>query len=309
MTAEAHPPPTSPAPAPSDREREHGLALLVVLWLIAAGSVLVVSFNASVRGGVSFTRSEVQLSQVEALLDAGVEIAAARLIDEESTRRWRPDGRARTVSFAGSSLRIHIQDPNGLVDLNKADESQLLEFFKQFTANAAAARMIRDRILIARGEIPGQGKAETPVGDDTGLKHANEGFMDVGQLRQIEGVSMDLFHRVAPFLTVYSHDGSINPLTAPEQVFATTPAARDARSKSRRQAFGTSGGQRGRTARASGDDTPDDADEFGPAFVVTVEAASGGKYAAGKTYVIATGLDADLPYRVLSVRPAIAARR
>lgn len=295
-------------PRSSDRTNEHGLALLVVLWLIASGTLLVASFNSTVRSGVSFVRSEVQLSQLDSLLDAGVEIAATRLIDEQSARRWRPDGGAHTVDFAGSRLRIRIQDPNGLVDLNKADEKLLFEFFKRFTATVSDARLIRDRIIIARGEMPGTegGRPSQADGGGGERKRAlTTAFMDVGQLRQISGVSMDLFRSTAQFLTVFSRDGSINPLTAPEETFAISPSARDPEARAQRTAFLTGG-----TARSvnSGPDDEDAAkvDDFGPAFIVMVEAADAdGNTIAGKTFVIATGLDQNAPYRMLSVRPSL----
>jgi hypothetical protein len=45
-------------------------------------------------------------------------------------------------------------------------------------------------------------------------------------------------------------------------------------------------------------------DEPGPAFVVSVAARRAGEpYAAGKVYVIATGLDTEAPYRLLAEQP------
>jgi general secretion pathway protein K len=284
----------------AERPREQGLALLAVLWIIASGALLVASFNVNVRSGLSFVRSEVQLSQTESLLDAGLEIAAARLIDEEPTRQWRPDGHWRTISFAGSTLRIRIEDPNGLIDLNKADEKLLLEFFKRYAANAGEAKLITERIIVARGQTPG---ADASTEEDPGSPRQTAlatPFVDVGQLRQIEGMSMDLFRKVAPSMTVFSYDGSVNPLTAPEAVFAVSTASRDARERAQRDAFQS--GQTGRGGTGDADDV--DADDFGPAYTVTVEAATAAnKYSASKTYVIATGLDQTLPYRILSIRP------
>ncbi len=136
---------------------ERGIALLVVLWIIAGATFLVVSFNATVRSGLSFVSSEVGLSKADAVLDAGLEIAAARLIDEEEGRRWLPDGIPREIIFADRKLKIRISDPNGLVDLNKADEEFLLEFFKHFTDTPSRARTIRDDIKAARDDAAKSG--------------------------------------------------------------------------------------------------------------------------------------------------------
>ncbi len=69
------------------------------------------TFNATVRSGLSFVRAEVGLSHSEAVLDAGVEIAVARLIDEDQGKpmvaRWAILIR---LKFVGHHLRIRIKD-------------------------------------------------------------------------------------------------------------------------------------------------------------------------------------------------------
>ena len=85
-------------PAAADSSRERGLALLVVLWIIVSATLLVTSFNATVRSGATFVASEVQLAKTEAALDAGAEIAAAHLIDTVKARRWTGDGCAAAAS-------------------------------------------------------------------------------------------------------------------------------------------------------------------------------------------------------------------
>lgn len=284
-------------PRDAGLRREKGLALLAVLWIIASGSLLVASFNVTVRSGLSFVRSEVQLSQTDAILDAGLEMAAARLLDENEVARWLPDGRWRRINFADAELRIRIQDPNGLIDLNKAEEKLLLEFFRRLAANAAEAKLITERIIVARGEKPGA--SEDSSFDRAPRSSARAAFMDVGQLRQIEGMRIALFRAAAPLLTVFSADGSVNPLTAPPEVFQAIPASRDPGARARRKAF-----QSMDHATQASEDQDFPADEFGPAYTITVEARlSNSSYRARKSYVIATGLDANVPYNILSIRP------
>jgi general secretion pathway protein K len=128
--------------------------------------------------------------------------------------------------------------------------------------------------------------------------------MDVAQLRQIEGMTLDLYKTVAPFLTVYSRDGDINPLSAPVEVLSSAPDLKgvvDFRKK--REAFLSGNLDEAQPLDPKNPDT-DDLNGFGPAYIVLVEtAAPGEKYSAGKTFVIATGVDTDAPFRVLSVRP------
>jgi general secretion pathway protein K len=288
------------------RSGERGIALLVVLWIIAGATLLVVSFNATVRSGLSFVSSEVGLSKADAVIDAGLEIAVARLIDEEEGRRWLPDGIAREISFADRRLKIRISDPNGLVDLNKADDQLLLEFFKQFTDTPSRARTIRDDIKAAREDAAKARRgadsfaSKDPGADDSDPAGKALPFMDVTEARTLKGMTPDLYRRVAPFLTVYSTNGEINRLTAPEEILAASPQLRGLDLDEKRKAFLS-----GRGSQSSTGDQKDtnSYDQFGPAYIVEVSTGSPGeKYSARKSFVIAIGLDTGSAFHILSIK-------
>jgi general secretion pathway protein K len=299
-----------PARRATGSDGERGLALLVVLWIIASAALLVSAFNATVRSGVAVASSELQLARVEGLLDAGAEIAATRLIDEEATRRWAADGKQHRVSFAGAEIAISIDDPNGLVDLNKADKELLLGLLRQFARSEQNANRVRDRILAARGEPRSANEMEAStagrgVGGEAAASNRarSYAFIDVAQLRRIEGVDLDLYRQIAPFLTVYGRDGRINPTVAPVQVLASIPGLTTAdverlrvASRARQPNHAALSGLAQRAGTYLGD-VP------GPAYVVSVVAAPAGGYRAGKSFVLVTGLDADAPYRLIAIRP------
>jgi len=132
--------------------RESGMALIVVLWVVASAALLVSAFNAIARSGASFAASEVELSKTEALLDAGVEIAASQLLGGKEQRGWQPDGSRHVVAYGGADLVISVRDPNGLVDLNLADGDVLLGLLQSNGATETEAKKLRDVILAARGE-------------------------------------------------------------------------------------------------------------------------------------------------------------
>ncbi len=286
------------------QSRERGLALLIVLWVIVAAALLVSSFSVSVRSSIGFVASEVKLSGFEALLDGGVEIAAARIIDENSKQRWRPNGRSHTVRFDDYELTISIRDASGLVDLNKADKDLLHNLLRQFTDSEQRAVFLRDRILQARG-------VDKDKRDDLRTDAAPQPdpprsppFIDVGQLRSVEGMTPEIFRRLKPFVTVYSKDGRIAPWAAPDEVLLAIPnmtrgdigRLRDAQGsrKALEAAMGTMSERVGSFI----------ADAPGPAFVVSVAARRVGEpFAAGKVYVIATGIDTEAPYRLLAEQP------
>jgi general secretion pathway protein K len=293
--------------------RERGMALLVVLWIIVAAALVVSAFNATVRSGVSFVGSEVQLARAEALLDAGAEIAATRLIDEDESRQWAPDGRPHTIAFAGSSIVIAVSDGNARIDLNKADPKLLMGLLRQFTTSETKAAALRDRILLARGDARGTPETtqERSGGNSDGAEREEQpqnevpSFVDVAQLRGLEGMSVELYRAIAPFLTVYSSDGRINPLAAPDEVLMSIPEFSRGDVNRFRAAV--------RTLLETNAPPPDIvqraepylAEKPGPAYIVTATVLQrDGRPGASSVYVLATGLDAKAPYRLIAKRPA-----
>lgn len=287
---------------------ERGMALLVVLWIIVAAALLVSAFNAVARSGALFMTSEVRLAQTEALLDAGTEIAAARLLDADEARSWQPDGSAHTLSFAGTELVIRIIDANGLVDLNKADKALLLGLIRQFAGSDAKAEQLAERIIAARGENAGEKSASAGMRSDSEPEemparaaNAVPAFIDVAQLRGMAGMTPELFRALAPLVTVYGRDGRIAPQAAPGPVLAAVP--------------GLTANDIERLRRAAGAPMESDAalmdiaqragsfiaDAPGPAFIVRVVIA--GKGNAGRVSVIVPKLDQDAPYRLIAKRP------
>jgi general secretion pathway protein K len=297
-------------PAAGASPRERGMALLVVLWIIVSAVLLVTTFNATVRSGATFVSSEVELAKTEAALDAGAEIAAAHLIDTEKARRWPADGSRRKVVFGDAELTISLVDANGLVDLNKAGDKLLLAFFRQFAGSEAKAAQLRDYVLSARDDV----STRKDKGGDHGVKpsYASEAevadaiaFVDVSQIRGLRGMTPDLYKQIAPFLTVYSSSGRINPVAAPSEVLAAIPNLTKMDVERMRDAL--KAGQKRDSALLS--DIAQRAGSFltdksGPAFLVTVEARrANDAYRARKIFVIATGLDKGAPYRLVAKKP------
>jgi general secretion pathway protein K len=292
----------------SDRER--GIALLLVLWIIVAAALVVSAFNATVRSGVSFVGSEVQLSKSEALLDAGVEIAAGRLIDEEEERRWVPDGRPYRVAFAGAELAISVRDTNSYIDVNKADPRLVMGLLRRFAESEAKAGRLRDRILLARGKPPSAGENQehqegNADGDPAAKPSADvPAFVDVAQLRGFDGMTPELYAALAPYLTVYSGDGRINARAAPAQVLASIPGLSQGDVENLRASASAPKDKDRELSEAERRAGAYLSDKAGPAYLVTVEVLrKDGGPGVSAVYVVAVGLDPRAPYRLIAKRP------
>src|SRR5690606_10071449 len=93
---------------------DRGAALLVVILGLALAAAAAGAILLTARAEVSETRARLEAARVRALADAGVEIAAARLLSDEAPPR------SFVVRLEGVELAISIEDEAGKVDLNEA---------------------------------------------------------------------------------------------------------------------------------------------------------------------------------------------
>lgn len=301
--------------------RERGIILIVVLWIVATLAVLVAVLNSTVNKSARLAQLEDRRLKTQAMLDAGLEIAAAHLQTKnaQGTTRWLADGRAYESPAPGGTVNIRIRDVSGLIDINKADERLLAGLFAQFApslndATALAEAIVDWRKPDAEGGSGGAGETEASDGesnnededeDENEDQPATRRFMSLTQLYSFPGAERELVSKVVPFLTIYSAYGVINPAAAPREVLASLPDISPQEIETLLQAR-LAGGLDSSDAKAilakfeqfvlSEDD-----DEITPMYIVTVE-AHGLRVLSGsraETTIIA-GASQDRPYHVLA---------
>ena len=104
----------------ASRHKERGMALFVVLWVVASLSLLVSTFNMLVRTETAATRNALSGARIDAIISGAVELAAAQLAPTLASKGWLPDGRDYRADFADVEMHFRIRDANALVDLNKS---------------------------------------------------------------------------------------------------------------------------------------------------------------------------------------------
>ena len=100
--------------------RDRGAALLVVILGLALAAAAAGAILLTARAELSETRLHIEAARARALADSGVEIAAGRLLADESPPR------AFAARLDGIEIAIAIEDEAGKVDVNEA-EPDLLE--------------------------------------------------------------------------------------------------------------------------------------------------------------------------------------
>ena len=215
---------------------QSGIALVLVLWMLALLSVIAGSLVFSSRTEVLMAGNLASLAQAEALADAGVYKAIHELARPQTDlQRWKGDGLTHLWNFQGAELRVTILDESAKVDLNAAPTVLLKGLFRALGVAESDADALADAVADWRDaddlrSLHGAEKADyAAAGRDYGP--ANAPFETIEELRQVLGMSDDLFRKLEPLVTVYSRQPGINTARG---------AARGAAGSARRHA-GTGG--------------------------------------------------------------------
>jgi general secretion pathway protein K len=294
----------SPGSASQHSQRnDRGFIVIAVLWILAALSALVLIYLSFVINTAVVVAGGVERVQSDALVTAGVELAAFRLVGTPEA------GRATNGTFNArvgtSSVAVTFRSEAARVDLNAAPRGLLAGLMTGLGASPTNAESFADRIVAWR--TPTEGGADDPensfyrTSGATYLpRHAP--FPQAEELWLVRGIPPLVIEKMLPFVTVFSNQTSVNVLDAAPQVLAGLPgmtpenlqavlALRADPAADPRAVRAAAGGE-GATLAGS------------KAYRITVEATTAnGNRSAAEAVVLLLEDDAQ-PYRVLSWRNA-----
>lgn len=249
---------------------EQGFILVVVLWIVTLLTLQISIFNLTIRDAGALAGNELAIARGEALASAGVEFAAARLLEQDDALRWHADGNERTVSFGGARLNITITDEASRFDINEADSEVVASLLQPVGGSQEALTQWIEK---------------------------NGPLLDPSELARAVGVPADVIQKLVPHLTVYGGDGRINPQVASRDALLMLPGvdiaevdkALHLRQRGEEVALGSV--EKWLTARN------------GPAYRVEVVVRGESTPAIGwAEAVILIGKDSEAPFRVLRWR-------
>ena len=214
-----------------DRLRaQSGVALVLVLWMLALLSVIAGNLVFSSRTAVLVAGNLYSRAKAEAAADAGVHKAIQELLRPQADlERWKGDGRTHLWNFQDASLRVTILDESAKIDLNAAPTGLLKGLFRELGEAEPDATALADAVADWRDaddlrSLHGAEKADyAAAGRDYGP--ANAPFETIEELRQVLGMNDELFRRLEPFVTVYSRQAGINSAVAQREVLLALPGA------------------------------------------------------------------------------------
>lgn len=203
------------------RRDERGIALIMVIWVLALLSLMAMSFMAEARVELRRAVNLRARAEAEAMAEAGINIAVARLVAEHGEIQPQP----WTETIAGETISLSVLDEHGKIDLNESDPEFLTSLLKSEgvppnSASALAQAIVDFRDPDHDAGPQGAEDAEYPAGS-AGAK--DDRFATVDELLQVRGMTPRLYARIAPLVTVHSVMPVVDPLTADPRVLAAVP--------------------------------------------------------------------------------------
>jgi general secretion pathway protein K len=209
---------------PARERREEGVALILVLWVVALLAIFAVSFVHGASTQTKIVRNDYDLARARVLADTGVSLAILGILYQTPEAR-RLDGSTRELTYEDATIRVRLQNEAGKIDLNHAAPEVLADLLRTLGSDADAAAGLaaavddwKRRRLSGWNQL---GEPATTIG-------VVRPFLALEELREVPGVTQEVYDRVSPFLTILSESDRIDPLSAPLEVLLSLPGA-DAR--------------------------------------------------------------------------------
>lgn len=187
-----------------------GIALVAVLWALTLLAIVAATLTLETRSSTRIARNMVDRAAAREAADAGVQRAILDLTASPSAeaKMFRADGTVYNWRFADSAVRISIRDELRKANLNQAPEGRLASVFGSLGFDPEEAQSLADAIADFRDpdNLRHHRGAEADDYRAAGLPWGpkNAPFQTIEELKQVFGVTKEIYQRVAPELSVFS---------------------------------------------------------------------------------------------------------
>ncbi|WP_018972709.1 general secretion pathway protein GspK [Rudaea cellulosilytica] len=217
----------SASPGHGGAFRARGVALILVMWVIALIGVLLGSFALMARTENLESRHMFDTTSARYDAIAGVELALAQLRNPDPMQRWVADGRPYEFPYEGATVKVEITNESGKIDLNVVDSATLMALFQSIGLDLGAAEALSDAIQDWRDadqQVRPHG-AEAPQYAAAGLDYGptNLPFQTVAEVQQVLGMNYEIYKKIEPAITVYSGTRTPNAAFAPYEALMAIP--------------------------------------------------------------------------------------
>ncbi len=204
--------------------REDGFIIVAVLWILAALATLASVYALYVASTAAAAHVGGDRLRSEALVMAGVELTAYRLLGAKENER--PTSGAFAFRLGQSEIAVEFRSEGARIDLNAAPKELLAGLFATFGAKPEDAQYYSERVVAWRkkSEVAGQNK-EADAYRDAGMTYAprEAPFQNAAELRLVLGLPPALVEKALPFVTVFNGKAEIDVIEAAPEVVAALP--------------------------------------------------------------------------------------
>jgi general secretion pathway protein K len=206
------------------QQNARGFIVVAVLWILAALSALVLIYLIYVTNTAVVVAGSSDRVQADALMTAGVELAAYQLTNVNEA--LRPTSGTFNARVGTGQVSVTFRSEAARIDLNAASKGLLSGLMIGLGVNPSNVADYADRILAWRSPTEaGDDDPENSFYRTSGVaympRHAP--FPASEELWLVRGIPPLLVEKMLPFVTVFSNLASINVLDAAPQVVAALP--------------------------------------------------------------------------------------
>jgi general secretion pathway protein K len=190
------------------RTASSGAILVTVLWSLALLSALGMAASTTFRGFAGIVTVERDRIRAQALLVAGLEVAAGIVVRLGENPLVAQETEVR---LPGGVVAVQLTDEGGRIDVGKAPVEVLASLFRYVGAPNADALAER----VAEWRKPNASSDEPSSQQETA-------FASLRGLQLAAGIGPDVVAALAPLATVFGN-ATVNPMSAPAEALAALP--------------------------------------------------------------------------------------
>ena len=184
---------------------QRGVALIAVLWLVAAMGLIITGLVQAVRSEARTTGLQRQALVANGLADAAILLALQSMHAQKGV--LPKSIQVMPVQFEGRMSKVSVQPLNGLIDINNASVVLLSDLYRHAGGmNPDSAQALAQATVEFRQTKSTKGRAQ--------------GFDAIEDLLGVSGMTYELYAKINHLITADLKTGSgrVNPLVAPAGV-------------------------------------------------------------------------------------------
>jgi len=208
------------SPDTAGERASSGFSLVAVLVFMLIVSAIVVPFAVTAKTRLMIANNEVEQERLSLLAEGLGNVVASELVGGSGAKTFPLDSTPAACREGDFSFDVRVQDHDGLIDLNAADDQLLALGFaslgferERAQALAKAAIRFRDNATL----LAGQPQSRSPVGPPEDKLAPFESVSELQEFSALASTPLQTLHAV---FTVNSERGTISADRAPNRLRA-----------------------------------------------------------------------------------------